>query len=39
MENLAFGLVLVVGLMAVSFSLVNERNNRYVKQKNRVRKA
>jgi hypothetical protein len=39
MENLAFSLIIVVGVIAGFFNIVNEKNNRNVKEKNRVRKA
>lgn len=39
MENLAFSLVLLVGVIAGFFSIVNEKNNKNVKERNRVRKA
>jgi hypothetical protein len=39
MENLAFSLIIIVGMIAGFFSVLNEKNNRNVKEKNRVRKA
>ena len=39
MENLAFSFIIIVGVIAGFFSIVNEKNNRNIKERNRVRKA